>query len=144
MRVLHKQPSISKGIAMQLVLKKFNFTDLASNKVARLMSYVTLAFVTVLMYAVINESSAITEAQLKLASTGGADKSGTVMNTPVLWVINFLKGTGGLFATVLAFVVGLYGAIFAKSLMTIMIAVGIGIAAVFGPAILMSIFGAAI
>lgn len=129
---------------MQLVLKKFNFADLATNKAARLMSYVTLAVVAVLMFSVLNESSAITEAQLKLASASGADKSGTVMNTPVLWVINFLKGTGGLFATVLAFVVGIYGAIFAKSLMTVMIAVGIAVAGVYGPAILMSIFGAAI
>lgn len=129
---------------MQLVLKKFNFADLASNKAARLMSYITLAFVTVLMFTVMNESSAITEANLKTASGTGADNSGTVMNTPVLWVINFLKGTGGLFATVLAFVMTLYAAVIAKSLMGIVIAVGIGIAAVFGPAILMSIFGAAI
>jgi hypothetical protein len=129
---------------MQLVLKKFNFSDLVSNKVARLMSYITLAVVAVVLFTAMNESSAITEAQLKTASTVGADNSGTVMNTPVLWVINFLKGTGGLFATVLAFVMTLYAAVIAKSLMGIIIAVGIGIAAVFGPAILMSIFGAAL
>jgi hypothetical protein len=129
---------------MQLVLKKFNFADLLSSKAARLMSYITLALVAVVMFTAMNESSAITEAQLKTASGAGADKSGTVMNTPVLWVINFLKGTGGLFATVLAFVMTLYAAVIAKSLMGIIIAVGIGIAAVFGPAILMSIFGAAL
>ena len=129
---------------MQLVLKKFNFADLVSSKAARLMSYITLAVVAVIMFAAMNESSAITEAQLKTASGAGAEQSGTVMNTPVLWVINFLKGTGGLFATVLAFVMTLYAAVIAKSLMGIVIAVGIGIAAVFGPAILMSIFGAAI
>lgn len=129
---------------MQLVLKKFNFADLVSSKAARLMSYITLAVVAVIMFTAINESSAITEAQLKNASGAGAENSGTVMNTPVLWVINFLKGTGGLFATVLAFVMTLYAAVIAKSLMGIIIAVGIGIAAVFGPSILMSIFGAAL
>lgn len=129
---------------MQLVLKKFNFADLVSSKAARLMSYITLAVVAVIMFAAMNESSAITEAQLKTASGAGAEQSGTVMNTPVLWVINFLKGTGGLFATVLAFVMTLYAAVIAKSLMGIIIAVGIGIAAVFGPSILMSIFGAAL
>ena len=108
------------------------------------MSYITLAVVAVIMFTAMNESSAITEAQLKTASGAGADQSGTVMNTPVLWVINFLKGTGGLFATVLAFVMTLYAAVIAKSLMGIIIAVGIGIAAVFGPSILMSIFGAAL
>ena len=129
---------------MQLTQQKFSIADLASKKATRLMSYITLAVVAVIMFAMVNESSAITEANLKTASTVGADKSGTVMNTPVLWVINFLKGTGGLFATVLAFVMTLYAAIIAKSLMGIIIAVGIGIAAVFGPAILMSIFGAII
>ena len=129
---------------MQLVLKKFSFADLVSSKAARLMSYITLAVVAVIMFTAMNESSAITEAQLKTASGAGADQSGTVMNTPVLWVINFLKGTGGLFATVLAFVMTLYAAVIAKSLMGIIIAVGIGIAAVFGPSILMSIFGAAL
>ena len=129
---------------MQLVLKKFNFADLVSSKAARLMSYITLAVVAVIMFTAMNESSAITEAQLKTASSDGAENSGTVMNTPVLWVINFLKGTGGLFATVLAFVMTLYAAVIAKSLMGIIIAVGIGIAAVFGPSILMSIFGAAL
>ena len=129
---------------MQLVLKKFNFADLVSSKAARLMSYITLAVVAVIMFTAMNESSAITEAQLKTASSDGAENSGTVMNTPVLWVINFLKGTGGLFATVLAFVMTLYAAVIAKSLMGIIIAVGLGIAAVFGPSILMSIFGAAL
>ena len=121
---------------MQLVLKKFNFADLVSSKAARLMSYITLAVVAVIMFTAMN--------QLKTASGAGAEQSGTVMNTPVLWVINFLKGTGGLFATVLAFVMTLYAAVIAKSLMGIIIAVGIGIAAVFGPSILMSIFGAAL
>ena len=129
---------------MDLVQKKIGFMEIASNKAARIMSYVTLAVFAIIMFAMINDSSAITEASLKTASGTGADKSGTVMNTPVLWVINFLKGTGGLFATVLAFVMTLYAAVIAKSLMGIVIAVGIGIAAVFGPAILMSIFGAAI
>ena len=129
---------------MELVQKKFSFVDLASNKATRLMSYITLFVFSVIMFAMVNESSAITEASLKTAAGTGADNSGTVMNTPVLWVINFLKGTGGLFATVLAFVMTLYAAVIAKSLMGIVIAVGIGIAAVFGPAILMSIFGAAI
>ena len=129
---------------MELTQNKLSFKEFTSNKAARLMSYVTLAVFTVIMFAMVNESSAITEASLKTAAGAGADQSGTVMNTPVLWVINFLKGTGGLFATVLAFVMTLYAAVVAKSLMGIIIAVGIGIAAVFGPAILMSIFGAAI
>ena len=129
---------------MDLVQKKVGFMEIASNKAARITSYVTLAVFTIIMFAMVNESSAITEASLKTAAGTGADQSGTVMNTPVLWVINFLKGTGGLFATVLAFVMTLYAAVIAKSLMGIVIAVGIGIAAVFGPAILMSIFGAAI
>ena len=129
---------------MELAQNKFSFKEFASNKAARITSYVTLAVFTIIMFAMVNESSAITEASLKTAAGAGADQSGTVMNTPVLWVINFLKGTGGLFATVLAFVMTLYAAVIAKSLMGIVIAVGIGIAAVFGPAILMSIFGAAI
>lgn len=129
---------------MELTQQKFSIADLASKKATRLMSYITLAVVAVIMFAMVNESSAITEANLKAASTDGAENSGTVMNTPVLWVINFLKGTGGLFATVLAFVMTLYAAVIAKSLMGIVIAVGIGIAAVFGPSILMSIFGAII
>lgn len=131
---------------MELVQQKFSFADLASKKATRLMSYITLAVVSVIMFAMMNESMAITDQQLAAPSStsGSAADSGTVMNTPVLWVINFLKGTGGLFATVLAFVMTLYAAIVAKSLMGIIIAIGIGIAAVFGPAILMSIFGAII
>lgn len=129
---------------MNLVLTKFNFADLVSKKAARITSYITLAVFSVMMFAMVNESMAITAANLTQASGVGAENSGTVMNTPVLWVINFLEGTGGLFATVLAFVMTLYAAVIAKSLMGIVIAVGIGIAAVFGPAILMSIFGAAI
>lgn len=129
---------------MELVQKKFSIADFASQKAARLMSYITLAVATVIMFAMINESMAITVTDLEGASGTGAGESGTVMNTPVLWVINFLEGTGGLFATVLAFVMTLYAAVIAKSLMGIIIAIGIGIAAVFGPAILMSIFGAII
>ncbi len=129
---------------MELAQNKTSFKEFASHKATRIMSYITLAVFAVIIFSTVNQSSAITEASLKLASGTGADKSGTVMNTPVLWVINFLKGTGGLFATVLAFVMTLYAAVIAKSLMGIVIAVGIGIAAVFGPAILMSIFGAAI
>lgn len=129
---------------MELAQNKLSISEIASNKAARLMSYLTLAVVAVIMFAMVNDSSAITEANLKAVAGTGAEQSGTVMNTPVLWVINFLKGTGGLFATVLAFVMTLYAAVIAKSLMGIVIAVGIGIAAVFGPAILMSIFGAAI
>lgn len=129
---------------MNLVLTKFNFADLVSKKAARITSYITLAVFSVMMFAMVNESMAISAADLTQTSGVGAENSGTVMNTPVLWVINFLEGTGGLFATVLAFVMTLYAAVIAKSLMGIVIAVGIGIAAVFGPAILMSIFGAAI
>ena len=129
---------------MELAQNKTSFKEFASHKATRIMSYITLAVFAVIFFSTVNQSSAITEASLKLASGAGADNSGTVMNTPVLWVINFLKGTGGLFATVLAFVMTLYAAVIAKSLMGIVIAVGIGIAAVFGPAILMSIFGAAI
>ena len=129
---------------MELAQNKTSFKEFASHKAARIMSYITLAVFAVIIFSTVNQSSAITEASLKLASGAGVDKSGTVMNTPVLWVINFLKGTGGLFATVLAFVMTLYAAVIAKSLMGIVIAVGIGIAAVFGPAFLMSIFGAAI
>ncbi len=129
---------------MELAQNKTSFKEFASHKATRIMSYITLAVFAVIIFSTVNQSSAITEASLKLASGTGADNSGTVMNTPVLWVINFLKGTGGLFATVLAFVMTLYAAVIAKSLMGIVIAVGIGIAAVFGPAILMSIFGAAI
>ena len=129
---------------MEFAQNKLSISEIASNKAARLMSYLTLAVVAVIMFAMVNDSSAITDANLKAAAGTGVEQSGTVMNTPVLWVINFLKGTGGLFATVLAFVMTLYAAVIAKSLMGIVIAVGIGIAAVFGPAILMSIFGAAI
>ena len=129
---------------MELAQNKTSFKEFASHKATRIMSYITLAVFAVIIFSTVNQSSAITEASLKLASGTGVDNSGTVMNTPVLWVINFLKGTGGLFATVLAFVMTLYAAVIAKSLMGIVIAVGIGIAAVFGPAILMSIFGAAI
>ncbi|BBL22315.1 hypothetical protein [Acinetobacter radioresistens] len=129
---------------MELVQKKFSIADFASQKAARLMSYITLAVATVIMFAMINESMAISVTDLEGTSGTGAAESGTVMNTPVLWVINFLEGTGGLFATVLAFVMTLYAAVIAKSLMGIIIAIGIGIAAVFGPAILMSIFGAII
>ena len=129
---------------MELAQNKTSFKEFASHKATRIMSYITLAVFAVIIFSTVNQSSAITEASLKLASGAGVDNSGTVMNTPVLWVINFLKGTGGLFATVLAFVMTLYAAVIAKSLMGIVIAVGIGIAAVFGPAILMSIFGAAL
>ena len=134
---------------MELAQNKTSFKEFASHKATRIMSYITLAVFAVIIFSTVNQSSAITEAGLKLASgtvygTPLVDNSGKVMNTPVLWVINFLKGTGGLFATVLAFVMTLYAAVIAKSLMGIVIAVGIGIAAVFGPAILMSIFGAAI
>ena len=129
---------------MELAQNKTSFKEFASHKATRIMSYITLAVFAVIIFSTVNQSSAITEAGLKLASGTGVDNSGKVMNTPVLWVINFLKGTGGLFATVLAFVMTLYAAVIAKSLMGIVIAVGIGIAAVFGPAILMSIFGAAI
>ena len=129
---------------MELAQNKTSFKEFASHKATRIMSYITLAVFAVIIFSTVNQSSAITEAGLKLASGTGVENSGKVMNTPVLWVINFLKGTGGLFATVLAFVMTLYAAVIAKSLMGIVIAVGIGIAAVFGPAILMSIFGAAI
>lgn len=130
---------------MNLVLTKFNFADLVSKKAARITSYITLAVFSVMMFVMVNESMAITTTDLaSTAAPATAADSSAVMNTPVLWVINFLEGTGGLFATVLAFVMTLYAAVIAKSLMGIVIAVGIGIAAVFGPAILMSIFGAAI
>lgn len=129
---------------MQLVLNKFSFAEFASSKAARLMSYVALLFTAIFLFTLLNDTNAITETQLKNASAAGADKSGTLLNTPVLWVINFLKGTGGLFAAVLAFVMTLYAAVVAKSLMGIVISIGIGIAAVFGPTILMSFFGAGI
>ncbi|NNH79199.1 hypothetical protein HLH17_16400 [Acinetobacter sp. ANC 5380] len=129
---------------MQLTFSKANISNLISKKTTRLMSYLTLAVFSVIAFAAMNESMAITEADLANEAGTGAENSGTVLNTPVLWVINFLQGTGGLFATVVAFIMTLYAAIIAKSLMGIIIAVGIGIAAVFGPAILMSIFGAII
>lgn len=129
---------------MNLVLSKFNFNDLKTNKYLRMTSYVALAICFMLLAIALNDVFAITEASLNDTAAMGVDGSGQVLNTPVLWTIRFLEGTGGLFATVLAFCLALYSAIFAKSLMGIILAIGIAIAAVFGPAILMSVFGAII
>lgn len=129
---------------MQLTLAKTNISQFISKKATRLVSYLSLVVFSVVAFAAMNESMAITQDQLEADAGTGAENSGTVLNVPVLWVINFLQGTGGLFATVVAFIMTLYAAIVAKSLMGIIIAVGIGIAAVFGPDILMSIFGAII
>ena len=131
---------------MQLALNKSNISQFFSTKATRIVSYIALAVFAVVVFTSVNDTSAITMADLEAgdADTAGAENSGNVLNTPVLWTINFLEGTGGLFATIVAFIMTLYAAIIAKSLMGIIIAVGIGIAAVFGPAILMSIFGAII
>lgn len=53
---------------MELTQNKFSFKEFTSNKAARLMSYLTLAVFSVIMFAMVNDSSAITEASLKTAA----------------------------------------------------------------------------
>lgn len=100
---------------MRIGHKKFNLFSLWTYKATRFTSYAILVVMAALLLDVMNESAGI------------------------VWVIDFLKGAGGLFTVVLSIIIGIYGAVINSST-AVMIAVGIGVGGIFGPAILTSIF----
>lgn len=129
---------------MQLVMQKFNFTGITQSKAFQMVTFVALAALVVMLFTLLNDVSAITEASLSTTAAAGssADKAGSTLNTPTLWVLSFMKGTGGLLAALLGLLLTLYSAFVAKSLVGVMLSVGIAVTALYGPDVIMNFMGA--
>lgn len=75
-------------------------------------------------------------------STTGTTGSGNLLAAPVLWLQQFMKGTGGLLAALLALMWTLYEAFVSKDVKGAGVAIGVGLIAIYGPTVLGTFFGA--
>lgn len=120
---------------------------LTNSRPAKIVSYVAMALVAVVLFAVFSEANAL---QIDASGnvTGGnnvdMDNGGGILNEPIAWLLNFMRGTGGLLAALLGLLMTLYSAFVSKSLIGAILSVGIALCALYGPDILISFFGAVI
>lgn len=121
--------------------------QLADSRVGKAISYVALAIVAVILFALMSEANAL---QIDASGnvTGGnnvdMDNGGGILNEPITWLLNFMRGTGGLLAALLGLLMTLYSAFVSKSLIGAILSVGIALCALYGPDILINFFGAVI
>lgn len=121
--------------------------QLAYSRVGKAISYVALAIVAVILFALMSEANAL---QIDASGnvTGGnnvdMDNGGGILNEPITWLLNFMRGTGGLLAALLGLLMTLYSAFVSKSLIGAILSVGIALCALYGPDILINFFGAVI
>lgn len=121
--------------------------QLADSRLGKAISYVALAVVAVVLFALMSEANA-----LQIDATGNVtggkdvdmDNGGGILNEPITWLLNFMRGTGGLLAALLGLLMTLYSAFVSKSLIGAILSVGIALCALYGPDILISFFGAVI
>jgi len=121
--------------------------QLANSRLGKAISYVALAVVSVVLFALMSDANAL---QIDASGnvTGGnnvdMDNGGGILNEPITWLLNFMRGTGGLLAALLGLLMTLYSAFVSKSLIGAILSVGIALCALYGPDILINFFGAVI
>lgn len=122
--------------------------QLADSRLGKAISYVALAVVAVVLFALMSEANALqVDSSGAVTSTGGTvdmDNGGGILNEPITWLLNFMRGTGGLLAALLGLLMTLYSAFVSKSLIGAILSVGIALCALYGPDILINFFGAVI
>ena len=122
--------------------------QLADSRLGKAISYVALAVVAVVLFALMSEANALqVDSSGAVTSTSGTvdmDNGGGILNEPITWLLNFMRGTGGLLAALLGLLMTLYSAFVSKSLIGAILSVGIALCALYGPDILINFFGAVI
>ncbi len=132
------------------------FYGLSQAKGMKAVSYVAMLAVAFVLFAVWQDVSAMDTETIAAGSStdeGGiaagegieAGGAGTmILAEPVMWLLNFMNGTGGLLAALLGLLMTLYSAFVSKSLIGVLVSVGIALCALYGPDILINFFGAVI
>lgn len=122
--------------------------QMANSRVAKAVSYVAITVLAVIVFAFLNDANALTiDASGNVTSGSGdvdMDNGGGILNEPIAWLLNFMRGTGGLLAALLGLLMTLYSAFVSKSLIGAILSVGIALCALYGPDILINFFGAVI
>lgn len=122
--------------------------QLADSRLGKAISYVALAVVAVVLFALMSEANALqVDSSGAVTSTSGTvdmANGGGILNEPITWLLNFMRGTGGLLAALLGLLMTLYSAFVSKSLIGAILSVGIALCALYGPDILINFFGAVI
>ena len=137
-----------------LISAQFALRKLANNPLARKISYfAALALLVVIAYAfTIEFASALTVGTNGTITAGTGSQStaatlttgGNVLQQPLYWLLNFLKGTGGLFAAVLALLFTIFEAFVRKNLVGAILSFAVALVALYGPGILTTFFGASL
>jgi hypothetical protein len=133
------------------------FYQLSQTKGVRAVSYVAMLAVTFVLFALWQDASALETDALANGSAGEEQGGGVagegieiggagtmILAEPVMWLLNFMNGTGGLLAALLGLLMTLYSAFVSKSLVGVLVSVGIALCALYGPDILINFFGAVI
>lgn len=130
------------------------FYNLSQAKGMKAISYFTMLAVAFMLFAAWQDASALETSEIangssEAGATAGegieAGGAGTmILAEPVMWLLNFMNGTGGLLAALLGLLMTLYSAFVSKSLIGVLISVGIALSALYGPDILINFFGAVI
>ena len=122
--------------------------QLADSRLGKAISYVALAVVAVVLFALMSEANALQiDSSGAVTSTSGTvdmNNGGGILNEPIVWLLNFMRSTGGLLAALLGLLMTLYSAFVSKSLIGAILSVGIALCALYGPDILIDFFGAVI
>ena len=122
--------------------------QLADSRLGKAISYVALAVVAVVLFALMSEANALTVDSSGAVTSNSGDvdmnNGGGILNEPITWLLNFMRGTGGLLAALLGLLMTLYSAFVSKSLIGAILSVGIALCALYGPDILINFFGAVI
>ena len=141
--------AIQKGLSDKL----FN---LSQTKGLRAISYLAMIATAMVLFAVWQDAAALDTETLQdgsaqdeggVAAGAGIEAGGAgtmILAEPVMWLLNFMNGTGGLLAALMGLLMTLYSAFVSKSLIGVLISVGIALVALYGPDILINFFGAVI
>ena len=130
------------------------FYGLSQTKSLKAVSYLAMLAVAFVLFAVWQDATAMETTDIAAGSSEAGASAGEgitqggagtmILAEPVMWVLNFMNGTGGLLAALLGLLMTLYSAFVSKSLIGVLISVGIALCALYGPDILINFFGAVI
>lgn len=130
------------------------FVKLSLNQTMRKVSYfVALTFIVALSYVLtieianaltVSATGTITAATGSQSTAATMTSGGNVLQQPLFWLLNFLKGTGGLFAAVLALLFTIFEAFVRKNLVGAILSFAVALVALYGPGILTTFFGASL
>src|SRR5690606_17941285 len=149
LRTFPMTTAIQKGLSDKL----FN---LSQTKGLRAISYLAMIATAMVLFAVWQDAAALDTETLQdgsaqdeggVAAGAGIEAGGAgtmILAEPVMWLLNFMNGTGGLLAALLGLLMTLYSAFVSKSLIGVLVSVGIALCALYGPDILINFFGAVI